>query len=89
VTDGEFHEALDKIELAHGGEQVLTRSVEAFHQAASVWQGDRSAGRVSTTAVCAAQRAAMQLSLITDGVLFLLGRAPEGATFGVLSHTLA
>lgn len=87
---------MNSIELADACERVgenrrssvaYDRAREAAACAPGFWCQDIIAGHLSEADISVAQAAAMELSLIVDGALFLLGRAPSGPRFGVLTRT--
>lgn len=66
---------------------VLERARVAADAAPAFWLQDHKSGHLDDYDISAAQVAAMELSLIVDGALFLLHRAPtDGPRFGLLSE---
>lgn len=79
----EFEGTIGYVDGVEGGAGVL-KGIEAAHRKATqTWDGYVSAHQMR-----AAQKAAMELSLIVAGGLHVLGRAPVGELFGLLARTI-
>lgn len=88
MTKDEFDGALDRLERVKGGHGAMLRATEKATEARSFWRDSKAIGRVTEAGIGAAQIAAMELAVIAEGVLHILGRVPADCVghrpFGVL-----